>query len=509
MKIATLALFGIILSLQSFAQEPADALRYSFTSQGGTARNQALGGAGASLGGDYTSLFINPAGLGFYKTHDFVITPTYYLKNSKADYLQSNSASKENKLGLGATGIVIAAPSAAKSIKTVTFGLGFNKIADFTSNTFYRGTNNSSTYSEKYLEELINDNVTDPNNAANNYPYGSSLAFNTFLIDTLAAADGSLLGYRSLADPSYGLQQENNIVTKGGITELAFGVGASLNDKFYFGGSISLPFLNYERNGYYKESDLSGNTANNFNYFEANEYLHTKGVGINGKFGIIYKPVESVRLGLAVHTPTFYNLTDDYSIELVTDLDGFGGSGEKHQSSIDLTGSYLQSKYTLTTPYRLMASASYVFREVADVTRQQGFITADVEYIDYKSMSFAPVDNTDGAASDYYSSLNNTIDNLYKSAVNVRLGGEVKLNTFMVRLGGAYYGNPYVNQDANLVKLSGGLGYRNKGFFLDLTYSHSLMKDVNYPYRLQDKANSPAFLKNNVGNVIATFGFKI
>lgn len=503
-----IAIFMLLVG-DAFAQEPADALRYSMPYQGGTARNQAIGGAGASLGGEFSSLFINPAGLGFYKTHDFVFTPSYSLKNSKADYLQTNSATKVNNFVLGTTGIVIAAPATNKPIKTVSFGLGLNRVADFNSTVYYKGTNTSSTYSEKYLEELINDNVTDPNRAATDYPYGSSLAFNTFLIDTLQAADGSLLGYRSLADPSYGLLQENNIITTGGITELAFGVGASLNDKFYFGGSINLPFLNYERNGYYRESDISNDPNNNFNYFEANEYLQTKGVGVNGKFGIIYKPVEFVRLGLAFHTPTFYQLTDRYNIEIVTELDGYGGSGEKNQSSSDLSGSFLESKYNLSTPYRVMASASYVFREDADVTKQKGFITADVEYVDYKSTSFSAVDKNDGAAIDYYNSLNNTMDNIYKSAINVRIGGEVKLNTFMVRLGGAYYGNPYVSQTSNLVKLSGGIGYRNKGMFLDLTYVHNMMKDVNYPYRLEDKANIPANLKNNIGNIVATLGFKI
>lgn len=514
MKILDTAICLSVLSsfcyLKSYAQEPADALRYSYTAPSGTARNQAIGGAGGSLGGDFSTLFTNPAGLGFYKTHDFVITPNVYMKKSKADYLNTNSESDENKFALGATGLVIAAPSERKgSIKTVSFGLGLNKVADFSNNIYYKGVNTSTSFSEKYLEELINNNVTNPNDAANNFPYGSSLAFNTFLIDTLQASDGSLLGYRSLADPAYGLLQENNIVTKGGISELSFGVGANTNDKFYFGGSISIPFLNYERNGYYSETDQSGDPNNNFNYFEANEYLHSKGAGVNGKFGLIFKPVESLRLGLAFHTPTFYQLTDQYNIDIVTELEGYGGSGQKHQSSLDLSGGYLESKYNITTPYRLIASASYVLHEVEDVTQQKGFITADVEYINYKSMSFSAVDKTDNAAVDYYHSLNNTIDNLYQNALNVRLGGEVKLNTFMVRLGGAYYGNPYANQDANLVKLSGGIGYRNKGMFIDLTYIYSLTKDQNYPYLLEDKANRAATLKNNVGGILATIGFKI
>ena len=58
------------------------------------------------------------------------------------------------------------------------------------------------------------------------------------------------------------------------------------------------------------------------------------------------------------------------------------------------------------------------------------------------------------------------------------------------------------------MNLSGGLGYRNKGMFVDLTYVHSLNKDVNFPYRLGDKANTFANIKDANGNVLLTVGFK-
>ena len=110
--------------------------------------------------------------------------------------------------------------------------------------------------------------------------------------------------------------------------------------------TLSFPFLNYNRDAHYKESDASGNPNNNFNYFEANETLNTKGVGINAKLGVIYKPVEDVRLGLAFHTPTAYELTDKYSAEVITDLEGYGGAGIKKQSSLDLNnGQLLETKY--------------------------------------------------------------------------------------------------------------------------------------------------------------------
>src|SRR6476661_7527438 len=75
MKANYIMAIALLAVTHSYAQEPADALRYSWLTQNGTGRNQAIGGAGASLGGEFSSLFINPAGLGFYKTSEFVITP--------------------------------------------------------------------------------------------------------------------------------------------------------------------------------------------------------------------------------------------------------------------------------------------------------------------------------------------------------------------------------------------------------------------------------------------------
>lgn len=516
MKTTFFILFLLMAVNYSYSQEPADALRYSYLTQdGGTARNQAIGGAGASLGGEFTSLFINPAGLGFYKTGDFAFTPQFSIKNSKSSYLGTNARDQSTNFNIGTSGVLFASPSSpGKSVKSFTFGLGINRVADFNNHVYYRGVNTKSSYSEKYLEELIDNNVTDPNVAARNFPYGSSLAFNTYLIDALFNPDSSVSGYITQANPAFGLLQENTIYTTGGITDIALGAGLNVQEKWYFGGTLSFPVLNYYRDATYRESDQSGNTNNDFNYFEAKETLETKGIGINGKFGVIFKPTDDVRLGLAAHTPALYSITDNYVAEVITDLEGYGGEGIRHQSSTDIpdvngsTGQPLESRYNIITPWRLILSGTYLFHGVEDVEQQRGFITADIEYVNYQTASFKAQRN-DNEAKDYYTSLNKTIKNLYSNALNVRLGGELKFNTFMVRLGGAYYGNPYQNEKSNLIKVSGGVGYRNKGFFMDVTYVYSTNKDINYPYRLQDKANVPAFLKNNAGTIVATIGFKL
>ncbi len=505
--------FYIAISLfaisNTYAQEPGDALRYSWTTQNGTARNQAIGGASGSLGGEFSTLFINPAGLGFYKTDELVITPAYNLNKNKSTYNGILSNTSQNKFNVGASGLLFSFNNHPKNnVRNYTIALGVNSTADFNNNIFYQGKNNKSSYSEKYLEELIHNNVRDPNRAAVDYPYGSSLALNTYLIDTTIV--NGRFGYRSLANPNTGLLQQNNISSSGGITDFALGGAVNLRDKLFFGGTLTIPFLNYNRNSSFKESDASASTTNNFNYAIINETLKTKGVGINAKLGLIYKPVEYVRLGIAIHSPTFYELSDHYSAEITTDLEGYGGPGTKKQSSLDFNNNEAGLlEYNLSTPWKIIGSASYVFREVENVKRQKAFITADIEYVNYKSATFTVIDEQEVDVKNYFTDLNEVIDQQYKGAINFRLGGELKFNTLMVRLGGAYYGNPYKNEKADRIRLGGGLGYRDKGFFADLTYVYAMNKDVNYPYRLQDNPNDPALIKNIAGNIVATIGFKL
>ncbi|MEO6819682.1 MAG: aromatic hydrocarbon degradation protein [Ginsengibacter sp.] len=512
MKKIILGLLSLTLCNLLYAQEPADVLRLGYTNgNGGTARNQAIGGAGASLGGEFSSLFINPAGLGFYKTGDLVFTPGYSFKNNKSTYLGNSGEAKNNNFNMGASGVVFSSPTRSNSIPYISIALGINKTADFNNQIYYKGLNKSSSYSQKYIQELKNANATDPGDVAKNFPETSSLAFNTFLINPVfSGADSAITGYKSVVNPALGITQENNISTTGGITDLSLGAGANVADKWYFGGSLSLPIVTYDRRATYSETDASGDPQVDFNYFKSSETLSTKGMGVNGKLGIIYKPVESVRFGLAVHTPTFYQLTDNWQTRIETGLKSLpNGFLFQNSTDLDITKGYpLETRYNVTTPWKLMASGTFIFNQAKDVQQQRGFLTADVEYVNYGSMAIHDGDNNPDAKT-YYSQLNQVMKNLYKDAVNVRIGSEVKFNTLMVRLGGAYYGNPYKNQDANVVKVSGGLGYRNRGMFIDLTYVQSMTKDINYPYQLEGTNNVPAFLKNNGGSIMATIGFKI
>jgi hypothetical protein len=500
----------------AFSQEPADAIRYSWLQPGGTARIQAVGGASVGLGGEITTAFTNPAGLGLYKTSEFVFTGGFQFANVKGDYLNNNSKESKSAGQIGTTGFVLALPTKSQgAIRNWTFGIAANRKADFNNSISYSGLNNESSYSEKYLEELIRENVTDPNDAANNYPYGSSLAFNTFLIDTISSGN-QVVGYRSNATPSSGLIQDQFIDTKGSMIEYTFATALNLSDKFYLGLGLGYESIYYVKNSTYTESDATAQ-KNNFNYFEVEEYLKTTGTGFNVKLGLLFKPVEQFRIGLNIHTPTWYEMDDTYSTTMTTDVEGYAGtSNALTQSSMDFNGGLPgQYNYNYSTPWRFMGGLSYVLREVHDITKQKGFITAEVEYLNYTDNKYSANDNM---SVPYFDELNGIMDNVFKSSFNFRLGGELKFKTWMVRAGYAYYGNPYTDaffddnpeytDTGNKMNISGGLGWRDKGMFIDLTYVHRLTKDFAYPYRLDQGFFAPADLKGSGGNVLLTFGVK-
>jgi len=505
-----------VLTLELSAQEPADALRFSWITANGTARQQSIGGAGGSLGGDVSSTFINPAGLGFYKTGDFVLTPGFDFHNFKSSYFGRTEKEKKNGFALGTTGFVLGAPTNSGNMKSSAFALVINRTASFNSNILYRGANNESSYSQKFLEELQNNDDVDPNSVAQNYPFSSSLAFNTFWIDTANGWNAGNKQFVSLSEPllaGEGLLQEQRVVNKGGITELALAGAANFNEKFFVGGTIGIPFLRYIKESTFLEADATDDPDNNFDFASVTENLTTTGVGLNLRIGAIYKPREYIRLGLAFHSPTYFSMTDKYNASITTNTEGYQGQWNQ-SSSLFTNGEDAEFKYTLFTPYRIIGSASYVFREIEDVRKQKGFITADIEFVNYKATSFStnPEGDRSQDTKDYLKSLNEAIDNAYKGAFNFRVGGELKFTTLMVRLGGAYYGNPYKNiagEKGHRFQLTGGLGYRDKGFFIDAAYVHTMGKDVHFPYRLQGSEFSGATIKRTGGMGVLTIGFKI
>ena len=283
------------------------------------------------------------------------------------------------------------------------------------------------------------------------------------------------------------------------------------------GISLGVNIVKQERRTYFHESDATENTNNDFSFLTYDETVTIKGYGLNFRGGLIYRPKEYIRLGLAVHSPTWMPLKETLSSGFAADLENLFGAGNGYDSvgisTITGGGQESETEYTLNSPTKIMISGSYVFREVEDIRNQKGFITADIEYTNYKWLNYGPYDgDVDNFTKVPFEPYNEAIDALYKGTFNFRIGGELKFKTIMARAGFAYYTSPYKDQELKARKMfaSAGLGYRNKGVFVDLTYVQRLNKNVDFPYRVNPpRANTFADLKDNGGNVILTVGFKI
>lgn len=513
-----------LIPLAASAQFPGDALRYGYPTMSGTARNLAIGGAMGSLGGDITAAHINPAGIGLYKNAEIVLSPAFQFGQFNYTYLTDNTNAKSNGFQYGTSGFVMGHSNPKyKKATSSAFSISVNQIANYNSNMRYQGANNQSSWSEQYVEQLVRDRATIVQ-AEQNYITGASLAFWTFLVDTLSDGAGNVIGYQSLvplsSTGSQFINQINQVETRGGEHEVSLAFANNHDDKLYLGGSINFPIYKFEKDQTYREEDASNNANNDFAFFEYTEKMKTTGFGINAKLGLIVKPVDKLRLGLAFHTPTISGMTDTYFSTIVANTEKYTiypqplskttqelyNENQSNGSGNTDNGVY---EYSLTTPYRFIGSASYVINEVKDVKKQKGFITADLEYVNYRGVRYSEVNEGDAA---YYDALNEVIKQRYKGAINLKVGGELKFEKVMTRLGFATYGSPYASETGLKTKrttLSGGLGYRHHGMFVDLTYVHAFIGDVNIPYFLEDKPNPVADGDNSRGTVMLTVGFKL
>ncbi len=515
----TIILFLFVTGFKAGAQIPEDAIRYSWFPQNGTARSLAVGAAVGSTGGDLTSIFVNPAGIGFYKTGEASVTPGFLLNTSKATYRSGGEfTNKKNVFSFGPSGIVMGYKNnSGYDNRTNAGAIAVTQVASFNNIIHYKGLNNYSSFSESFANEFaaLNKNgvsIDDVLNQNSVAPYTAAPALYTYLVDTV-----TINGIKKIkAAPEYildagqALLQDFSKETKGGLYEFAISFAGNNNDRLLWGATIGVPIVNYESNTTVVESDTSANKTNHFSSFTYNDNFKTTGAGINVKLGLIFKPKDYIRLGVAIHSPSYMGLTDKRQASLQTSLENPVKTFDVN-SNLFTNNQKGQSRYIQLSPWKALVSAAYVFREVEDVTRQRGFISADVEYVKHNATRYhsdqeTPTDAEQG----YYKQLNAVVKDIYKGSVNVRLGGELKFNTIMVRLGGGFYGNPYKDAPAkaNKVTASGGLGYRNKGFFIDLTYVQLFTKDFDVPYRIENAQTTYAELKQPRGNIVGTIGVK-
>jgi len=292
------------------------------------------------------------------------------------------------------------------------------------------------------------------------------------------------------------LDRSHSVTTFGRMNEMVISFAGNYDEKLMIGATIGVPFVNYRLEGEYKETDPGGAVDGNVPYFDNltyTDYLRTEGVGVNGKFGLIYRVDQMFRVGVALHTPTIIGLTDTYSNTFQYEYtDGNGAQTYDAQSPEG------RSDYRLRTPWRAIASGAVVFKKY-------GFLSADVELVDYTTNNFnltADVASTDNELIER--ELNRDIHKLYKQTANIRVGGELALDKFRIRGGVNMLGKPLESQNGYNLAYTGGVGVRGDAFYIDLGYRRYTGKGSVQPY-----PDAPVATMDVVNNeLLFTLGIK-
>jgi hypothetical protein len=495
-----LAILAIALSMPigMQAQTDEDALRYSMLNFGGTARFMGSGGAFGALGGDFSTLSTNPAGLGIYRGSEFTFTPALTHFTTDADFFGSSLSAERYNFNVSNVGLVLGGVKKGRESNTSgwvggAFGIGLNRLENYNNRVAYTGFNDRNSITEFYAAGL---GGTNPSNAYNSDPFGAGLAWETFLVNP-DPTDSTQ--YFSVVNGG-NVQQSHTIIQSGSLDEMVISFAGNYGNRLYIGATIGVPFLNYSRTSTFSEDDVNGVHAD-FVSMSQTDFLETNGAGINGKFGIIYRLNEYIRLGGAIHTPTAMGLSDFFYTTM--------------RSSLDTTGSYSfdspqgQYDYALVTPWRAMGS-------LALTLKQFGFISVDYEFVDYTSSSFNF--NRIGSVADiaYETELNNTIDAKYTAASNIRVGAEFVYEIFRIRGGYAIMGSPFAdgvatgNADFARTSYSVGAGIRERSFFADFAFvnTQSTEFDIQYNFDNNGLANEGATLNRSINNFVLTLGFR-
>lgn len=470
-------LIGLSAALQ--AQNEVDALRYSRLGFFGTARYMGTAGAFGALGADFSTLSVNPAGLGLYQSSEFVLTPSLLSSSTNSAYQGNSREDVRYSFNIPNVGYVFSEKTGSETWKYFQFGFGLNKQASFNGRSFAEGINPHNSILDAFAAEAFNRYPNDLNS------FGAGLAWDTYLlVDTVTM--GGKLNYTT-AVPGGGVNQSKSTVTRGGINEMVFSFAGNYTDKLFFGATLGVPFLSYDEESTYSETDAQ-DTIFDFSAMTMWDELHTSGTGVNLKLGMIYRPVEWVRIGAAVHTPTFYALHDRYSREMESWFD----NGDNYNEG-PRTGEY---DYRLETPTRVIGSLAFVISKY-------GLISADYEFVDYSSARLRSIDT------DYnFFDENDAITEKYTSASNIRVGGELRLSPLLLRAGYAMYGSPYAQNinDGSSKSVTFGIGIREKGFYWDLAYVRTTMDEDYYLY---DPALVNAVEQTRIGNnVVMSLGFR-
>lgn len=490
MKILYILPVLFLFTLSASAQSEEDALKFSRILPFGSARVTAMGGAFTALGGDLTTLSMNPGGIGVFRKSEFSFTPMLDFAHSKTKGIDN----EKNMFILSNAGLVLSFSPNSKTLKNFNVGFNYSTLNNFNRNTFqgYYETDGNSSLANVWKEEADGKSPKQLND------FTTGLAYDAYMLYlSPQAIEDKDYDYENPIRGTDQLQHYKYTRERGYQGEYAISLGGNLSDKFYFGATLGIQSLHYKSFSVYTEEIIGDDVINKLEKFSMYQDFTSSGTGLNFKAGFIYRPIPALRFGAAIHTPTYYNVDAYANNNVSAKFTELPVPEAKPMPDFEYGYSaWTEYSYKLKTPWRVMAG-------VAAVLGQRAVISADYEYVDYTSAKF-----TDSDSKNEYMETNNVIKNIYKSTHNFRAGAEFRFNSvFCLRGGYALSASPYakgeMNEKNDIQIYSGGMGVNLGSFYADASFMHK-KSDIKGLFYYYESANgvieSPEFktdFKNN------------
>lgn len=499
----SILIFSIMLISASQASAQSgyfeDAFRLSQVNPSGTARIMGVGGTQWSLGGDVSNIGGNPAGLGFFRRSEANFTLGFTDWGVQTNHLDQNKSYNTTNLAMPNASLVIAKPKSEYNsgrFKGGAFGIAIQRLANFnTEFGFFSDKPANSSIIDFYLQDSFG--VTE--NQIEGYGL-SGLAYLTYLINPVTIdQNGEEIRNPNTYD-SFVLGQpfqDENVTQEGSSNQISFSYGGNWDHKLFLGASLGIKTFDFTSRKIFNEEFTDEPLANS----TLRENLYINGGGVNLNIGVIYKPIDYVNLGLTFQSPTWYGINEEYDAGINAVYNNYFVEQEnvtlgEEEALTDV----ILSAYNLNTPLKLGGGATFFFGK-------NGFVSADVDWIDYSMARLNSNDFNEGPDND-------AIKSVYTSTINYRLGGEYKINNFRLRGGYAYFGDPFTASadfDRSSQQISGGIGAKFNNFTIDFALVNRTFNSLYSSYQVLDSTNSNygplTEVKNNVFNGFLTLGF--
>jgi hypothetical protein len=503
---------AVLASSSTYGQYATDALRYSESDLTGSARFQSLGGNHSSLGGDPSSIHGNPAGLGFYTRSEFTFTPGVTPTNTKTSYLGDNNSASKGNLNIAQASLVIASqPGFQRKWKRSSLGISFSRQQSFRDHYTFTGYNDKSAYLDNVVQNANADGVTteqlekdfesSPANGGGPIAYSLPAAYYQMYLINPTSNSGP--PYNAL-DRNSAVEQSGSYTATGANTQWTIAYAGNYNDKLFIGANFGFSRLRYTYDRTFRDSYVDSPELLSI---EQNEALTVTGNGFNLSLGVIYKFTPIFQLGGVITTPTFSSIKETFTQNVnVAFVDNLVTGPDGKLITPPYTSLPIAPNdfvYSLTSPLKGSLGATVFIQD-------KGFITGSFEFQDYGMMSARTSYLTSTENQSFKSDTKAEIEDTFGSSYNFRLGGEFRANIFRARLGAAYIGDPYLNNDGikrDKLLLSAGLGVRKSRFFADISGTLSSFKSAYTPYTLNNAEDFASVeITHKPVNVALTFG---